>query len=60
MLGANVVHASKTFYDAILGALGIPPGKLDAKGRVFYITKTGIFAIPKPINGEPTCAGTAQ
>jgi len=44
MLGANVVHASKTFYDAILGALGIPPGKLDAKGRVFYITKTGIFA----------------
>ena len=55
MVGANDVNASKIFYDAILGALGIPPGKLDAKGRVFYMTKTGIFAITKPINGEPAC-----
>lgn len=57
MVGANDVNASKVFYDAILGALGIPPGKLDVKGRVFYMTKTGVFAISKPINGEPaSCA----
>ncbi len=60
MVGANDVDASKTFYDAILGTVGIPPGKVDAKGRVFYITKTGIFAITKPINGEPASAANGS
>jgi catechol 2,3-dioxygenase-like lactoylglutathione lyase family enzyme len=36
-----------------LGALGVPPGRADEKGRVFYMTRTGVFAITKPINGEP-------
>ena len=53
MLGANDVAASKKFYDAVLGAIGVPPGKQDDKGRVFYMTKTGVFAISKPINGAP-------
>jgi catechol 2,3-dioxygenase-like lactoylglutathione lyase family enzyme len=56
MLGANDIPASKIFYVAILGAIGIPPGRLDDKGRVFYMTKTGVFAISKPINGEPASA----
>ena len=56
MVGANDIGASKKFYDALMGVLGIPPGKIDEKGRVFYITKTGIFGITKPINGEPACA----
>jgi catechol 2,3-dioxygenase-like lactoylglutathione lyase family enzyme len=56
MVGANDVGASKKFYDAILGTLGVPPGREDDKGRVFYKTKTGVFAISKPINGEPACA----
>ncbi len=56
MVGANDIDASKKFYDAILGALGVAPGKIDDKGRVFYMTKTGVFAISKPINGEPACA----
>jgi catechol 2,3-dioxygenase-like lactoylglutathione lyase family enzyme len=56
MVGANDVGTSKKFYDAILGALGVPPGRIDDKGRVFYMTKTGIFAISKPINGEAACA----
>ncbi len=56
MIGANDLHASKKFYDAILGTLGIPPGRADDKGRVFYMTKTGVFAISKPINGEAACA----
>lgn len=56
MIGANDVSASKTFYDAALGALGIPPGRADDKGRVFYRTKTGVFGLTKPINGEAACA----
>ncbi len=56
MVGANDISASKTFYDALMGALGISPGRTDEKGRVFYRTKTGVFGITKPINGEPACA----
>jgi catechol 2,3-dioxygenase-like lactoylglutathione lyase family enzyme len=55
MVGANDIDASKKFYDAILGALGHGPGFVDDKGRVFYMTPTGIFGISKPINGEPAC-----
>ena len=56
IIGANDISASKTFYDAVLGALGIPPGSADDKGRVFYRTKTGVFGLSKPINGDPACA----
>lgn len=56
MVGANDMDASKKFYDALMGTLGVPPGKIDDKGRVFYMTKTGVFGITKPINGEPACA----
>jgi len=47
------VAASKKFYDATLGALGHPEGRMDDKGRCFYFTPSGIFAITPPINGEP-------
>jgi len=53
MVGADNVDASKKFYDAVLGAIGHSPGKVDAKGRVFYRTKTGTFGIIKPIDGKP-------
>lgn len=57
MLGADDVAKSKKFYDATLGALGIPEGFTDPKGRVFWRTKTGVFAITKPIDGKPaSCA----
>ncbi len=57
MLGADDTAAAKKFYDATLGALGIAPGNTDDKGRIFYVTPTGILAITKPINGEPaSCA----
>ena len=52
MIGANDVKASKVFYDAILGELGHKPGVMDEKGRCFYFTDNGIFALTKPINGE--------
>jgi catechol 2,3-dioxygenase-like lactoylglutathione lyase family enzyme len=57
MVGADDTAAAKKFYDATLGALGIPPGTMDDKGRIFYMTQTGIFAVTNPINGEPaSCA----
>ena len=57
MIGANDIDASKKFYDALFGALGVSPGVIDEKGRVFYMTKTGVFGITKPLNGLPaTCA----
>ena len=45
MLGANDVEKSKSFYDAILGAIGYEPGVIDDNGRVFWMNKTGIFSI---------------
>ena len=53
MVGADDVAASKKFYDAVLGAIGIAEGKTDPRGRVFYRTPTGVFAITKPIDGKP-------
>ena len=60
MVGANDIDASKKFYDAILGTLGYKPGVFDPKGRCFYFTDTGVFAITKPINGEPACHGNGS
>jgi catechol 2,3-dioxygenase-like lactoylglutathione lyase family enzyme len=55
MVGSDDVGKSKKFYDAALGAIGIPEGGADPKGRVFYRTKTGVFGISKPIDGKEAC-----
>lgn len=60
MVGANDVQASKKFYDAVLGALGHKPGVIDQKGRCFYFTPTGIFAVTPPINGQPATNGNGS
>ncbi len=60
MIGANDVAASKKFYDAVLGALGHKPGAMDDRGRCFYRTQTGVFAITKPIDGQPASAGNGS
>jgi catechol 2,3-dioxygenase-like lactoylglutathione lyase family enzyme len=52
MIGTNDLEKAKTFYDALLGTLGVPPAMVDGH-RIFYITPTGIFSVSKPINGEP-------
>jgi catechol 2,3-dioxygenase-like lactoylglutathione lyase family enzyme len=51
-VGANDIAASKKFYDAALSAIGIPEGKLDPKGRIFYRTKSGFLGLTKPIDGK--------
>jgi catechol 2,3-dioxygenase-like lactoylglutathione lyase family enzyme len=53
MVGANDIEASKKFYDSVLGTLGVSPGKLDPKGRVWYSSPDGLFALSKPLNGHP-------
>ena len=57
MIGTNDLEKSKTFYDAVFGAIGVEPGFVDSGRRVFWRTKTGTFCVTKPIDGEPaTCA----
>lgn len=60
MLGANDIQASKAFYDAILGVVGCKPGVIDDKGRCFYFTKTGTFALTKPLDGQPASHGNGS
>ena len=60
MVGANDMDASKKFYDAILGALGFAEGTIDEKGRCFYFTDSGIFAVTKPINGQAAGHGNGN
>ena len=54
-LGADDVEASRRFYDATLGALGIAPGVADHKGRYWWRTERGAFAVGKPLDGAPAC-----
>lgn len=60
MIGSNDPARSKVFYDAVLGALGVPAGAVDptpGKNRVFWRTSTGTFSVTQPINGEPAACG---
>jgi len=52
MIGTSDLEKAKSFYDALLGTLGVPPGRVD-RYRIFYRTKTGTFAVTKPIDGKP-------
>ncbi len=55
-VGANDIEASRQFYDAALGALGIDPASgPDPKGRYWWRTPRGAFAVGKPIDGAPAC-----
>ena len=59
MLGVNNLDASKKFYDALLGTLGISPGVAN-KNRYFYRSPAGSFGITTPINGEPATHGNGS
>lgn len=59
MVGVNDLEASKRFYDAVLGTLGIGPGVAN-RNRYFYRNRAGTFAISTPINGEAACHGNGS
>ena len=52
MVGTNDLDRAKSFYDAVLGALGIAPAMVDGQ-RIFYMTPTGVFSVSMPIDGAP-------
>ena len=54
MIGTNDLEKAKSFYDALLGTLGVRPARVDGH-RIFYMTKTGVFSVSKPIDGKPAC-----
>ena len=56
MVGSTDIGRSKTFYDAVLGALGAKPAMTDDKGRLIYMHNGGLFIVTKPINGQPATA----
>lgn len=56
MIGTNDLSRSKKFYDAVLGAIGVPPSAIDGGRRMFYRTKTGVFSVTQPIDGKPATA----
>jgi catechol 2,3-dioxygenase-like lactoylglutathione lyase family enzyme len=53
MTGVNDMPASKKFYDVTLGAIGIPAGEMDDKGRCFWRTNRGVFGVTPPLDGKP-------
>ena len=59
MLGTNDLPRAQAFYDAVLGTLGVPAGRVD-RHRVFWRTSTGMFSVSLPINGEPASAGNGS
>ncbi|KJC45820.1 glyoxalase [Bradyrhizobium sp. LTSP885] len=52
MIGTNDLDKAKAFYDALLSTVDVRPARVDGH-RIFYITKTGVFSVSKPIDGEP-------
>jgi catechol 2,3-dioxygenase-like lactoylglutathione lyase family enzyme len=54
MIGTNDLERAKSFYDSLLGTLGVPPGFVD-RHRIFWRSPTGVFAVSRAINGEPAC-----
>ncbi len=52
MVGVKDLEASKKFYDAVLGTIGVPAGAAN-RNRYFYRSPSGTFGITTPINGEP-------
>jgi catechol 2,3-dioxygenase-like lactoylglutathione lyase family enzyme len=59
MVGTSDLDRAKTFYDAVLGSIGVKPGFVD-RHRIFYRTPTGTFAASLPINGEPATFGNGS
>ena len=61
MVGAKDLDTSRRFYDAALEPLGVRPGIVDERGRVWWLSGRSAFAITTPIDGaqaSPANGGT--
>lgn len=59
MVGTNDLERSRAFYDAVLGALGVKPGRVD-RHRVFWRSPSGVFSASLPIDGQPATVGNGS
>lgn len=59
-IGSNDIAASKSFYDAVLGVLAVPEGRIDEKGRLIYVHAGGRLLITRPVNGGAAQAGNGH
>jgi catechol 2,3-dioxygenase-like lactoylglutathione lyase family enzyme len=53
MVGSSDLDRSRTFYDAVFGAIGGKPAISDDKGRLIYLHNGGVFMVTAPIDGAP-------
>ena len=60
VLGSNDIEASRKFYDATLGVLGVPPGVIDEKGRLVYQYDVNRFVVTRPVDGQPATPGNGS
>ena len=59
MVGTNNLERAKSFYDALLGTLGVPAGWVD-RHRIFWRTPSGVFSVSLPIDGQPATLGNGS
>ena len=59
MIGTNNLERARTFYDAVLGTIGVPPAMVD-RHRIFYMTKSGVFSVSIPIDGKPATSANGS
>lgn len=52
MIGTNDLKRAKSFYDKVLGTIGVQPASVDGH-RIFYMTPAGVFSVTEPIDGQP-------
>ena len=60
MVGSNDIDRSKSFYDALFGAIGGQPGITDDKGRLIYMYNDGVFLVTPPIDGNEATHGNGS
>lgn len=52
VVGSNDIERSRTFYDALFGAVGANPARTDDKGRLIYTHNGTLFLVTPPIDGK--------
>ncbi len=60
-VGSNNLEKAKTFYDALLGSIGMKPMFEHPSGGRLYTGKgMGIFAVLGPYDGKPATVGNGS
>ena len=61
-VGSNKLEAAKTFYDALLGSIGMKPiYEHPSGGRLYSAGNSGgLFGVLGPYNGEPASVGNGS